>query len=106
MAAIGFSEGDFVADNDLSKVIQGPYNTHAQLSAASDAGPGPSTVAHSQQQLCLAQLEEDNCHIVAENEQLWLEPEHIKEQHQRKWAHRDDGTRDYSGKGKGKAKDT
>ena len=80
MEAIGFSEGDFVADDDLSEVIQGLYNTRAQPSAASDAGPGPSTVAHSQQQLRLVQLEEDNCRILAENEQLWLELEHIKEQ--------------------------
>ena len=106
MEVIGFSEGDFVADDDVSEVIQGLYNTHAQPSAASDAGPGPSTAAHSQQQLHLAQLEEDNCCIIAENEQLWLELKHIKEQHQRKWARRDDGTRDDSGKGKGKAKDT
>ena len=106
MEAIGFSEGDFVADNDLSKVIQGLYNTHAQPSTASDARPGPSTVAHSQQQLRLVQLEEDNHRILAENEQLRLELEHIKEQHRRKQACRDDGTRDDSGKGKGKAKDT
>ena len=106
MAAIGFSEGDFVADDDLSEVIQGLYNTRAQPSAASDAGPGPSTVAHSQQQLRLAQLEEDNRRIIAENEQLRLELEHIKEQHQREQAHRNDGTRDDSGKGKGKAKIT